>query len=219
MILTICMNGQSVVFVCQNPYALHTVASVPKLQTTNLLLISYCCIYPLKGKQKLDFGLCNIMCSKQWDLSTAVYVCIHSHIQPLFFLLSFIRIVPGRTSVRMESVAARTFNTGMLCGTCFRRRPNTSLISCNLLSWCVCVCVCVCACVCVCVCVCVRVCVCVCVCVHVHVCVCVCYIYLTTLYIQVYKGFLDELHFHGILKIADVDKIFANLSELCEVWS
>ena len=32
-----------------------------------------------------------------------------------------------------------------------------------------------------------------------------------------YKGFLDELHFHGILKIADVDKIFANLSELCEV--
>ncbi len=34
---------------------------------------------------------------------------------------------------------------------------------------------------------------------------------------QVYKGFLDELHFHGILKIADVDKIFANLSELCEV--
>ena len=34
---------------------------------------------------------------------------------------------------------------------------------------------------------------------------------------QVYKGFLEELHFHGILKIADVDKIFANLSELCEV--
>ncbi len=35
--------------------------------------------------------------------------------------------------------------------------------------------------------------------------------------VQVYKGFLDELHFHGILKIADVDKIFANLSGLCEV--
>ena len=34
---------------------------------------------------------------------------------------------------------------------------------------------------------------------------------------QVYKGFLEELHFHGILKVADVDKIFANLSELCEV--
>lgn len=34
---------------------------------------------------------------------------------------------------------------------------------------------------------------------------------------QVYKGFLEELHFHGVLKIADVDKIFANLSELCEV--
>lgn len=37
------------------------------------------------------------------------------------------------------------------------------------------------------------------------------------LFTQVYKGFLDELHFHGILKIADVDKIFANLSGLCEV--
>lgn len=36
---------------------------------------------------------------------------------------------------------------------------------------------------------------------------------------QVYKGFLEELHFHGVLKIADVDKIFANLSELCEVSS
>ena len=35
---------------------------------------------------------------------------------------------------------------------------------------------------------------------------------------QVYKGFLEELHFHGVLKVADVDKIFANLSELCEVW-
>ena len=34
---------------------------------------------------------------------------------------------------------------------------------------------------------------------------------------QVYKGFLEELHFHGVLKVADVDKIFANLSELCEV--
>ena len=34
---------------------------------------------------------------------------------------------------------------------------------------------------------------------------------------NVYKGFLEELHFHGILKIADIDKIFANLSELCEV--
>ena len=34
---------------------------------------------------------------------------------------------------------------------------------------------------------------------------------------RVYKGFLEELHFHGILKVADVDKIFANLSELCEV--
>ena len=35
--------------------------------------------------------------------------------------------------------------------------------------------------------------------------------------LQVYKGFLEELHFHNILKIADVDKIFANLSEMCEV--
>lgn len=35
--------------------------------------------------------------------------------------------------------------------------------------------------------------------------------------VQVYKGFLVELHFHGILTIADIDKIFANLSELCEV--
>ena len=34
-----------------------------------------------------------------------------------------------------------------------------------------------------------------------------------------YKGFLEELHFHDILKIADVDKIFANLSELCELSS
>jgi len=34
---------------------------------------------------------------------------------------------------------------------------------------------------------------------------------------QVYKGFLEVLHFHGILVLADVDKIFANLSELCEV--
>lgn len=34
---------------------------------------------------------------------------------------------------------------------------------------------------------------------------------------QIYKGFLEELHFYGILKIADTDKIFANLSELCEV--
>ena len=34
---------------------------------------------------------------------------------------------------------------------------------------------------------------------------------------QVYKGFLEELHFHGVLKVADVDKVFANLSELCEV--
>ena len=33
----------------------------------------------------------------------------------------------------------------------------------------------------------------------------------------VYKTFLEELHFHQILKVADVDKIFANLSELCEV--
>ena len=35
----------------------------------------------------------------------------------------------------------------------------------------------------------------------------------------VYKTFLEELHFHQILKVADVDKIFANLSELCQVWS
>jgi len=35
----------------------------------------------------------------------------------------------------------------------------------------------------------------------------------------VYKGFLGDLHFYGILQIADVDKIFANLSELCEVSS
>ena len=33
----------------------------------------------------------------------------------------------------------------------------------------------------------------------------------------VYKNFLEELHFHQILKVADGDKIFANLSELCEV--
>lgn len=33
----------------------------------------------------------------------------------------------------------------------------------------------------------------------------------------VYKKFLEELHFHQILKVADIDKIFANLSELCEV--
>ena len=35
----------------------------------------------------------------------------------------------------------------------------------------------------------------------------------------VYKNFLEELHFHQILGVADVDKIFANVSELCEVWS
>lgn len=34
----------------------------------------------------------------------------------------------------------------------------------------------------------------------------------------VYKNFLEELHFHQILKVADIDKIFANLSELCEVY-
>lgn len=34
---------------------------------------------------------------------------------------------------------------------------------------------------------------------------------------QVYKAFLEELHFHGLLKVADIDKLFANLSELCEV--
>ena len=34
---------------------------------------------------------------------------------------------------------------------------------------------------------------------------------------QVYKRFLEVLHFHGILVVADIDKIFANLSELCEV--
>ena len=33
----------------------------------------------------------------------------------------------------------------------------------------------------------------------------------------VYKNFLEELHFHQILKVADIDKIFANLSELCQV--
>lgn len=33
----------------------------------------------------------------------------------------------------------------------------------------------------------------------------------------VYKNFLEELHFHQILKVADGDKIFANISELCEV--
>ena len=33
----------------------------------------------------------------------------------------------------------------------------------------------------------------------------------------VYKNFLEELHFHQLLKVADTDKIFANLSELCEV--
>lgn len=35
----------------------------------------------------------------------------------------------------------------------------------------------------------------------------------------VYKKFLEELHFHQILKVADIDKIFANLSELCELTS
>jgi len=34
---------------------------------------------------------------------------------------------------------------------------------------------------------------------------------------QVYKAFLEELHFHGLLKVADIDKLFANLSELCEL--
>lgn len=34
---------------------------------------------------------------------------------------------------------------------------------------------------------------------------------------QVYKAFLEELHFYGILQVADMEKIFANLSELVEV--
>ena len=36
---------------------------------------------------------------------------------------------------------------------------------------------------------------------------------------KVYKGFLEELHFNGILQLAEVNKIFANLSELCELSS
>ena len=35
--------------------------------------------------------------------------------------------------------------------------------------------------------------------------------------LQVYKAFLEELHFHGLLQVADINKLFANLSELCEV--
>ena len=34
---------------------------------------------------------------------------------------------------------------------------------------------------------------------------------------QVYKAFLEELQFYGVLAVADVQKIFANLSELVEV--
>lgn len=34
---------------------------------------------------------------------------------------------------------------------------------------------------------------------------------------QIYKGFLEELHFYDLLVVADTDKIFANLSELCEL--
>jgi hypothetical protein len=36
---------------------------------------------------------------------------------------------------------------------------------------------------------------------------------------QVYKAFLEELQFYGLLAVADVQKIFANLSELVEVLS
>lgn len=36
-------------------------------------------------------------------------------------------------------------------------------------------------------------------------------------YWQVYKAFLEELQFYGFLAVADVQKIFANLSELVEV--
>ncbi|XP_019856097.1 PREDICTED: uncharacterized protein LOC100634507 [Amphimedon queenslandica] len=36
---------------------------------------------------------------------------------------------------------------------------------------------------------------------------------------QVYKGFLEELHFHRVLEEAKIEKIFANLSELCELSS
>lgn len=36
-------------------------------------------------------------------------------------------------------------------------------------------------------------------------------------YVQVYKSFLEELQFYGFLAVADVQKIFANLSELVEV--
>ena len=35
--------------------------------------------------------------------------------------------------------------------------------------------------------------------------------------VQVYKAFLEEVQFYGYLLIADVQKIFANLSELVEV--
>lgn len=34
-----------------------------------------------------------------------------------------------------------------------------------------------------------------------------------------YKAFLEELQFYGLLVVADVQKIFANLSELVEVLS
>jgi hypothetical protein len=34
---------------------------------------------------------------------------------------------------------------------------------------------------------------------------------------QVYKAFLEELQFYGLLAVADVQKIFANLSELVEL--
>lgn len=40
---------------------------------------------------------------------------------------------------------------------------------------------------------------------------------LHSLDLQVYKGFLEELHFHRVLEEAKIEKIFANLSELCEV--
>lgn len=42
-------------------------------------------------------------------------------------------------------------------------------------------------------------------------------VYAHCLKLQIYKGFLEELHFYGVLKVADTEKIFANLSELCEV--
>ena len=54
---------------------------------------------------------------------------------------------------------------------------------------------------------------------YVCVCVCVCVVCVVCVCVQVYKAFLEELQFYGLLAVADVQKIFANLSELVEVLS